>query len=300
MDKKARLGKGLSALFDEKNVDVESISGDQKISKESIFLEVDINNINLNPFQPREDFDEEKLKELSESIKQKGIIQPITVKISDDDRSFDLITGERRVRAAKSIGMEKVPAYVYKNDVSGKESMLELALIENIQREDLNPMELSNSYQKLIDEYDFTQEQIAKMVSKRRSTVANYLRLQRLPAEIKVSLRKNEITEAHARMLLRVENVREQIALWRRVISEKLSVRKLEDLTKGYTKHKKNRETKLSMMVNPFMKTMEDKLRRFFGTKVRIKNKTRDSGEITIEYYSNDDLERIMDKCDDS
>ena len=211
-----------------------------------------------------------------------------------------MITGERRVRAAKSIGMEKVPAYVYKNDVSGKESMLELALIENIQREDLNPMELSNSYQKLIDEYDFTQEQIAKMVSKRRSTVANYLRLQRLPAEIKVSLRKNEITEAHARMLLRIENVREQIALWRRVISEKLSVRKLEDLTKEYTKHKKNRETKLSMMVNPFMKTMEDKLRRFFGTKVRIKNKTRDSGEITIEYYSNDDLERIMDKCDDS
>lgn len=300
MDKKARLGKGLSALFDEKNVDVASIPGDQKIPKESIFLEIDINSINLNPFQPREDFNEEKLKELSESIKQKGIIQPITVKIADDNKSFDLITGERRVRAAKMIGIEKVPAYVYKEDGSSSESMLELALIENIQREDLNPMELSNSYQKLLDEYDFTQEQIAEKVSKKRSTVANYLRLQRLPTEIKVSLRKNEISEAHARILLRIENVREQIELWRRVISEKLSVRKLEDLTKGFTKQKKNKVTRLSMMANPFMKTMEDKLRRFFGTKVRIKNKTRDSGEITIEYYSNDDLERIMDKCNDS
>ncbi|MFC2092805.1 ParB/RepB/Spo0J family partition protein [Bacteroidota bacterium] len=300
MDKKARLGKGLSALFDEKNVDVASIPSEQKISKESIFFDIDINSINLNPFQPREDFNEEKLKELSESIKHKGIIQPITVKIADDDKSFDLITGERRVRAAKMIGIEKIPAYVYKEDVSSSDSMLELALIENIQREDLNPIELSNSYQKLLDEYDFTQEQIAEKVSKKRSTVANYLRLQRLPAEIKVSLRKNEISEAHARMLLRVENVREQIELWRRVISEKLSVRKLEDLTKEFTKQKKNKVTKLSMMANPFMKTMEDKLRRFFGTKVRIKNKTRDSGEITIEYYSNDDLERIMDKCDDS
>ncbi len=300
MDKKARLGKGLSALFDEKNVDVDSIPGEQKIPKDSIFLDIDINSINLNPFQPREDFNEEKLKELSKSIKQKGIIQPITVKISDDDKSFDLITGERRVRAAKIIGMEKVPAYVYKDDVSSNESMLELALIENIQREDLNPMELSNSYQKLVDEYDFTQEQIAGKVSKRRSTVANYLRLQRLPSEIKVSLRKNEITEAHARMLLRVENIKEQIALWRRVISEKLSVRKLEDLTKGFTKQKKNKITRLSTMINPFMKTMEDKLRKYFGTKVRIKNKTRNSGEIIIEYYTSDDLERIMDKCDDS
>jgi ParB family chromosome partitioning protein len=300
MDKKARLGKGLSALFDEKNVDIESLSGDQKVTKKSIFLEIDINRINLNPLQPREDFNEGKLLELSESIQQKGIIQPITVKISDDDKTFDLITGERRVRAAKNVGMEKIPAYIYRNDISKKENMLELALIENIQREDLNPMELSNSYQRFIHEYNLTQEQIAEKVSKQRSTVANYLRLQKLPAEIKVSLRKNEITEAHARMLLRVESFKEQIALWRKVISENLSVRKLEDLTKEFAKRKKKRESSIGPKVIPFFKTIEDKLRGFFGTRVRIKSKSKDKGEIIIEYYSNDDLERIIDKCDDN
>ena len=142
MDKKARLGKGLSALFDEKNVDVDSIPGEQKIPKDSIFLALDIKSITLTPFQLREDFNEENVKELSKSIQQKGIIQPITVKISDDDKSFDLITGERRVRTAKIIGMEKVPAYVYKDEESNNESMIQLSLIENIQREDWNPMAL--------------------------------------------------------------------------------------------------------------------------------------------------------------
>jgi len=299
MTKKARLGKGLSALFEEKNVDVGSIPGDEPLAKESLFLEIDINSIKLNPFQPREDIDEKKLRELSGSIKKEGIIQPITVKISDDDSSFVLITGERRVRAAKNAGLNKVPAFIYRKETND-EKMLELALIENIQREDLNPMELSNSYQKLLDEYNLTQEQVAERVSKQRSTVANYLRLQRLPVEIKTSLRKNEITEAHARMLLRIENSEDQIALWKKIVNENLSVRKLEEITKNHTGKKRKRRFKIEFDENPYFKKLEDKLRRFFGTKVKIKSKAKSKGEIIVEYYSNDDLERIIDKCDEN
>jgi len=299
MTKKARLGKGLSALFDEKNVDVGSIPGDTQEEKESLFLEIDINSITLNPFQPREDINEEKLKELSESIKRDGIIQPITVRISDDDKAFDLITGERRVRAAKNIGLNKIPAFIYRKDTNN-EKMLELALIENIQREGLNPIELSNSYQRLLDEHNLTQEQVAERVSKQRSTVANYLRLQRLPAEIKTSLRKNEITEAHARMLLRIENIEDQIALWRKIVNENLSVRKLEEMTKVHTGKKRKKRFKIVFDDDPYLKKLEDKLRRFFGTKVKIKSKTKSKGEIIVEYYSNDDLERIIDKCEEN
>ena len=215
MEVKGGLGKGLSALFDRKNVDLNSFDQNIENIADKILLEIDVDKINYNPFQPREDFDEEKLKELSESIKEKGLIQPVTVKISADKKSFELISGERRIRAIKKLGLKTIPAYLYKTDDASMENFLELALIENIQREDLNPMELSDSFQKLIDECSLTQEQLSAKVSKQRSTVANYLRLQKLPAEIKVSLRKNEITEAHARTLLRLDKYDEQRA-WNR------------------------------------------------------------------------------------
>lgn len=298
MEIKGGLGKGLSVLFDQKNVDMNSISGSQGIEQDKILLEVEIAKINVNPFQPREDFNEEKLNELAESIKMKGLLQPITVKISADKNSFDLISGERRVRATQKLGLTKIPAYIYKTDDNSKENMLELALIENIQRDDLNPMELSDSFQKLLDECDLTQEEIAEKVSKQRSTVANFLRLQKLPIDIKISLRKSEISEAHARTLLRLENIDEQIILWKKIISESLSVRQLESITKPHAKPKKKKAPKQQNENDTYYKSIEEKLREFFGTRVVIKSKTKFTGEIVIDYYSDDDIERILEKCE--
>jgi ParB family transcriptional regulator, chromosome partitioning protein len=298
METKGGLGKGLSALFDQKNVDVNSLSGSGEIEPDKFLVEIEISKINFNPFQPREDFNEERLNELAESIKQKGLLQPVTVKISQDKKSFDLISGERRVRASKKIGLTKIPAYIFKTDDNSKENMLELALIENIQRDDLNPMELSDSFQTLLDECDLTQEQIADKVSKQRSTVANYLRLQKLPIDIKISLRKNEISEAHARTLLRVDDIDEQIVLWKKIISDSMSVRQLENITKPHAKTKKKKEPKKENENDAYYKSAEEKLRQFFGTRVKIKSKTKFTGEIVIDYYSDDDIERIMEKCE--
>ena len=296
MEIKGGLGKGLSALFDQKNVDMNSISKGPEQDK--ILIEIDINKINTNPFQPREDFNEEKLKELADSIKSKGLLQPITVKISSDKNSFDLISGERRLRAVKRLGYTKIPAYIFKTEDNSKENMLELALIENIQRDDLNPMELSDSFQKLLDECDLTQEEIAERVSKQRSTVANYLRLQKLPIDIKISLRKNEISEAHARTLLRVEDIDEQILLWKKILNDNISVRQLETITKPHAKPKKKKDSHKTRENDAYYITVEDKLRMFFGTQVKVKNKTKFTGEIVIEYYSDDDIERILEKIE--
>lgn len=298
MEIKGGLGKGLSALFDQKNVDLKSIEQSIEKDADKLLLEIDVEKINHNPYQPREDFDEEKLNELSESIRVKGLIQPVTVKLSADKKSFDLISGERRVRAIMKLGLKTIPAYLYKTEDVSMENFLELALIENIQREDLNPMELSDSFQKLIDDCNLTQEQVAGKVSKQRSTVANFLRLQKLPAEIKVSLRKNEITEAHARTLLRLDNYDEQIALWKKIIKENISVRQLEDITKPKVKIKKKKIVNKENENNTYLKSLEEKMRFFFGTRVQIKPKTKYTGEIIIEYYSDDDLERILDKCE--
>ena len=296
MEIKGGLGKGLSALFDQKNVDMNSIS--KTSEQDKVLIEIDTDKINTNPFQPREDFNEDKLKELADSIKTKGLLQPITVKISADKNSFDLISGERRLRAVRKLGYTKIPAYIFKTEDNSKENMLELALIENIQRDDLNPMELSDSFQKLLDECDLTQEEIAEKVSKQRSTVANYLRLQKLPIDIKISLRKNEISEAHARTLLRVDDIDEQILLWKKILSDNISVRQLETITKPHAKPKKKKDSHKTRENDAFYVTVEDKLRLYFGTQVKVKSKTKFTGEIVIEYYSDDDIERILEKIE--
>ncbi len=291
-NKSSGLGKGLSAIFTEKNLDLSVIES----AGINAANQIPVEKINVNPLQPREDFDQEKLKELADSIRLNGLIQPITVKKSGEE--YLLISGERRLRAVKLVGLEKIPAFIYEGNSGTKENLLELALIENIQREDLNPMELSDSYNKLAEEYNLTQEQIAEKVSKQRSTVANFLRLQKLPVEIKVSLRKNEISEAHARMLLRVDNLDDQIVLWKRIINENISVKNLEEITKSFIQKRKKRY-KLGEIYDPYLLKIEDKMRKFFGTKVKIYRKSKFTGEIIIEYFSNDDLERIVDKCDD-
>ncbi|MBK8551220.1 MAG: ParB/RepB/Spo0J family partition protein [Ignavibacteria bacterium] len=296
MDNKSSvLGKGLSAIFTEKNVDMNVVEDTVRNS----INEIPVAKIKVNPSQPREDFDQEKLNELADSIRQNGLIQPITVKKDGDD--FILISGERRLRAVKLISLEKVPAYIYEKpaDINNtNENLLELALIENIQREDLNPMELSDSYRKLAEDYNLTQEQIAEKVSKQRSTVANFLRLQKLPVEIKVSLRRNEITEAHARMLLRVDNLEDQLVLWKRIINENITVKNLEEITKTSAKKQRKKKANLGEIYDPYIQNIEDKLRNYFGTKVKINRKTKSSGEIVIDYYSNNDLERITEKCE--
>lgn len=291
-NKNSVLGKGLSAIFTEKQVDINSINE----SKEEIKVsgEIEISKIKVNPLQPRENFDEEKLHELADSIKRNGVLQPVTVR--EIGGEYILISGERRIRASGIAGLEKIPAYIYQRPQENSDSMLELALIENIQREDLNPMELSDSYQRLVDEYGLTQEQVSEKVSKQRSTVANFLRLQKLPVEIKVSLRRSEITEAHARMLLRIDNLEDQLTLWQRIINENITVKKLEEMTKSSVKKPRKTKAKLGEIYDPYLQSVEDKLRSFFGTKVTINRKTKFSGEIVIEYYTNDDIERIAEK----
>ena len=293
MDNKGGLGKGLSALFENRNIDPNNPNG----SATSVFegkLFVEIGKIRTNPFQPREDFDEAKLNELANSIKKKGVLQPITVKLAGDGNGYILISGERRLRAAKIAGLSEIPAFIYDTKDESKENLLELALIENVQRDDLNPMELSDSYRRLVDECSLTQEQIAEKVCKQRSTVANFLRLQKLPAEIKLSLRKNEITEGHARTILRIDDEEAQIAIWKRILEENLSVRKLEELTDKQAKKKKKRKTSNGGISGEY-EEIQNKLRRYFGTRVIVKPKTKQTGEIIIEYYSNDDLERIIE-----
>ena len=293
MDNKGGLGKGLSALFENRNIDPNNPNGSVAKAPEGKLL-VEIGKIRTNPFQPREDFDEAKLNELANSIKKKGVLQPITVKLAGDGNGYILISGERRLRAAKIAGLSEIPAFIYDTKDESKENLLELALIENVQRDDLNPMELSDSYRRLVDECSLTQEQIAEKVSKQRSTVANFLRLQKLPAEIKLSLRKNEITEGHARTILRIDDEEAQIAIWKRILDENLSVRKLEELTDKQAKKKKKKKTSNSGVSGEY-EEIQNKLRRYFGTRVIVKPKTKQTGEIIIEYYSNDDLERIIE-----
>ncbi len=293
MDNKGGLGKGLSALFENRNIDPNNPNGSaSNVSEGKLY--VDIGKIRTNPFQPREDFDEAKLNELANSIKKKGVLQPITVKLAGDGNGYILISGERRLRAAKIAGLSEIPAFIYDTKDESKENLLELALIENVQRDDLNPMELSDSYRRLVDECSLTQEQIAEKVSKQRSTVANFLRLQKLPAEIKLSLRRNEITEGHARTILRIDDEEAQIAIWKRILDENLSVRRLEELTDKQAKKKKKKKTSNGGVSGEY-EEIQNKLRRYFGTRVIVKPKTKQTGEIIIEYYSNDDLERIIE-----
>lgn len=291
------LGKGLDILFGstepESEPKAEEITQQGQLKEESIlFLEVE--KIKTNPYQPREEFDEEALQELAESIKQKGIIQAITVRKTGE--GYELLSGERRLRASKMAGLKKIPSYIL--DVSKPEDLLEISLIENIQRKDLNAVEVAQGYQRLIDECSLTQELVAEKVGKSRSAVTNYLRILRLPEEIKQSIRKGEISEGHARSILAIENKEEQIVFWKRIISDNLSVRKTEEISKAKKKAPKERKIfQISSQDKASIDFLETKFREHFGTKVKIQPKTKTSGDIIIEYYTSEDLERIIELC---
>ena len=293
---KGGLGKGLNVLFGSTPEQETATNITELIPKtnESILF-VAVDSIKANPYQPRKEFEIKELNELAESIRQKGVIQAITLRKADDG-SYELVSGERRLRAARIAGLEKLPAYVI--DVNSKEDLLEIALIENIQRQDLNALEVAEAYQRLINECRLTQEQVALKVAKSRSTVTNTLRLLNLPDEIKESIRKGDISEGHARAILAADNEVDQLLLWKKITGENLSVRKAEELSK---KNKKApREKKIYEITDQnksAIKFLEEKFMEHFGTRVKLLPSSPTKGNIIIEYYTAEDLERIIELC---
>ena len=249
-------------------------------------LEIAVSDISANPFQPRKDFNEVKLQELAESIKEHGIIQPITV--SKNGREYEIIAGERRFQAAKMAGLSKIPVIVKQADNQKK---LELAVVENIQRENLNPVEEAKSYLRLVEDFDLGQEEIARKLGKSRSVIANKLRLLNLPVEIQRSLIEGKITEGHAKAILAIDNPEKQRALYELIIKNNLTVRQTEDKTKEVSV----RTHKRTLSIDPETKNMEDNLSQTLGTKVKIK-KSGGGGRIVIEYYSREELDNILSK----
>ncbi len=276
-----RLGRGLRALIP----DIPEEESEERISS---IREIEVHKIKPNPFQPRENFDEAALEELKNSIAEKGIIQPITVRRVDD--GYELIAGERRLRAVTALNFESVPAYVL--EVHSDEEMLELSLIENIQREDLNPIDIARAYNKLLVDCNLTQEAVAKRVGKERSTVANFLRLLKLPPMIQESLRNGQLDMGHARALITIEDEELQKSIWEKIIKDHLSVRDVERLVKQTAK-KKTKEADQPVK-SLFVIEMEERLRNKFGTQVKI-NLKKKGGNIEIEFYSEEELERLLE-----
>jgi ParB family chromosome partitioning protein len=245
-----------------------------------------------NPYQPRINFNERALAELKDSIREKGLIQPITVRRVNSH--FELIAGERRLRAAIEIGLKKVPAYIMK--VETKEEMLELAIVENVQRERLDPIEQANAYQRLLKECKLTQDEIAQKIGKDRSTITNMLRLLRLPAVIQKSVAAGEVSVGHARTLLVLEETEDQIQIWEKLLKNDFSVRKLERVVKELSEEKSSKLIKSRKKSIHILK-IEEKMRDIFGTKVNFRTK-KEGGSIDIEFYSPEDLNRILEIFD--
>ena len=295
--KRNALGRGLSALLDDndavKGKDLtKAYSGSKSnVTPNKNFQELPIAQIEVNPFQPRIDFDEEAISELAESIKTQGIIQPITVRRLSQD-SYQLISGERRFQASKKAGLEKIPAYIRSAD---DQQMLEMALIENIQRENLNAIEVALSYQRLMDEIGLKQEDLGDRVGKKRSTVNNYLRLLRLPPEIQNGVREQKISFGHARALINIENSDLQLSIYRSIIDQGLSVRKTEELVRQAAEPKPEKKEKPDNTQTPEIVRLQSSLSSHFGTKIQVKSDAKNKGNITIPFVSLDDLNRILE-----
>ena len=288
MKKTSRLGRGLSALIPETETPAPASA---KVGANSL-NDIEVALIKANPFQPRMEFDRQALDELMESIKLNGIIQPVTVRPVDG--AYELIAGERRLRAVTELGFEKVPAYVIQVDT--KEEMLELAIIENVQREKLNPIEQAAAYQRLIDECNLTQDQVAQKIGKERTTITNILRLLKLPQEIQDSVKREEITMGHARALLAVDDVDRQRVIWKKVRSGNLSVRKTEQLARESSNlNPPARPEKPKRSV--FIQKVEADLRETLGTKVVV-HARKEGGSIEVEFYSPEDLNRLIEIFD--
>ncbi len=288
---KQALGRGLSALLNDPTNDISTASDKNAEQIVGNIIEIDINNIEVNPFQPRTHFNEEALKELADSIKELGVIQPITVRKLEGNH-FQLVSGERRLRAAKSIGFETIPAYIR---LANDEEMLFMALVENIQRHDLDPIEVALSYQQLIDQINITQEELSARVGKKRSTVTNYLRLLKLDPIIQTGMRDGFITMGHGRALISVEDIEDQLAIYTKIIDKHLSVRQTEDLVNQFKSNKDaSKPTKKSSEATPdYIKESQTAFSEFFGNQVLIKSSANGKGNITIPFNSKEDFLRI-------
>jgi ParB family chromosome partitioning protein len=281
MAKRNALGRGLGALIDD--------TGLEHIVTADAVNEIYIDRIEANPFQPRSVFNEEALEELARSIKELGIIQPITIR-NLDDHKFQLISGERRLRAAQMAGLKKIPAFIRFADDQG---MLEMALVENIQREDLDAIEIAISFQRLIEECKLTQESMSERAGKKRSTISNYLRLLKLPAEIQLGIRDKQITMGHARALVNIDNEKTQLNIYYKVIDEELSVRKTEDIIRDVNTPKVN-GTKEKVRLPEEYEQLKKHLTEHFDATIDFKRNNKGSGKIVIPFKSDEDLERIM------
>lgn len=296
-NKKKALGQGIKALLN--NIDEELKATAQAIpagSEKPVIAvggRVPLHLISVNPKQPRHDFDETALNELAESIREHDIIQPVTV-VKMSDGKYMLISGERRLRAAKMAGLKDIPAYIR---TANDQEMLEMALLENLQRENLNAIEIALSYKRLMDECDLTQEQVSDRMKKERSTIANYLRLLKLPPDIQKAVRDNKLSMGHARAIIGLENVDEQLYLYRETLQKGLSVRQVEQLAKNLTAGKKNLVTsvKPEPKLAPAYRRIQDNMASHFSTKVVLNRKKNGKGSIVIDFYSDEDLERIME-----
>ncbi len=290
MSKKPALGRGLSALLENAKTDITTKNiGDNAPVVNSVSV-IKIKSIETNPFQPRTNFEENALQELSDSIKQHGIIQPITVRKLGYDR-YQLISGERRFRASQMAGLTDVPAYIR---IADDQEMLEMALVENIQREDLDPIEVSLSYKRLIDECSLTQEQLSEKVGKQRSTVTNFLRLLKLPAPIQKSLRDREITMGHAKALINIDNEDRQLAIFALALEQDLSVRQIEDLARG---EKLKVTPKVSRVEKPL--SIEDKvitknLDKIFNKSYQFKRNAKGGGTLSLNFSNDTELQHII------
>ena len=284
------LGKGLGALIPGANEEALHTPSEDAADQGQRVVEIEIADIEPNPHQPRTAFDPEAVDELAQSIRQKGIIQPVVVRRFGT--GYQLIAGERRLRAARQADLQSVPALIL--NIGTDEEMMEISLIENIQREDLNPIEEARAYRTLMEECVLTQEEVARKVGKDRSTVANTLRLLNLSSQVREALQTDQISMGHARALLGVEDDRLQAALCKQIVSQGLSVRRVEALVKAYRDGKTDRPKTASHTHDPQIVSIEEDLQRRFGTGVNISRRGK-KGKIEIEFYSDDDLERLLD-----
>ena len=287
--KKQALGRGLSALLNESKNDLVGV--DEKTAKRAMgsIIEIELNSIEVNPFQPRSEFNEEQLKELAGSIKELGVIQPITVRKIGQNK-FQLVSGERRFRASKMLGLETIPAFVR---LANDQEALEMALVENIQRQDLDPIEIAMSYQRLMDEVKLTQDQMSQRVGKKRSTIANYLRLLKLDPIIQTGMRDGFISMGHGRAIINVAQSTDQLSIYEQIISKKLSVRATEELVKNLNNPKVKPKKNTSQIPN-FVKENIDDISDFFGHKISIKMGKKDTGSISVPFHSKEDFKRIL------
>lgn len=292
-NRKSALGRGLGALLQDSPAKGKSDEILPEVAKTGI-SEIPLSEIQVNPYQPRTHFDKDALEELAESIRVQGIIQPITVRKLDVNE-YQLISGERRFQASKLAGLKQIPAYVR---TANDQQMLEMALIENIQRENLNALEIAHSYQRLLAECNLKQEELGDRVGKNRTTVNNYLRLLKLPPTIQAAIRDQQISMGHARALINVEDVEKQLAIFKKAVEEELSVRKVEALVKALNEGSPKKEEKPSGLdpVRKYeMNKIQQRLASHFGTKVALKANDRNKGEIKIPFNSATDLNRILE-----